>query len=326
LFNRLKNHSRIARLIVLTPVAFLGGCADRPFWLFHPHGPVAGAEFHYLIADVIVLSAILLPVTALLIWVLRRYRAAARAPHDPRWTHSTRLEIVVWGIPLLTVGVLAYLSYQGVFAVNPYGPRVLARAAAPERAAAQVSAEPGAGLEVDVITTDWQWLFVYPSLHIASANELVVPTHVPIHFRLTSATVTNDFFIPQLVGQIYVMPGMRTEQSMIADRPGAYHGIDAEFSGPGFSWMDFKVRALPRAKFEAWVRRAEHSNRRLSFRTFARFARPTVNLAGTITRFSKVQPGLFAHVVAQAKAGKAYPTPYAFTEDMHEAKFLRHAD
>ena len=323
--NRSHIHSRMRRLFMLLPALLLGGCADRGFWLFHPHGPVAGAELHYLIADVLVLLVVIVPATALAIWVLLRYRATARARHDPHWTHSTTLEAVIWGVPLAVVGVLAYLSYQGIFAVNPYGPGVL-KEADPPRAQSAAPFPPTHPLEVDVITTDWQWLFVYPSLHIASANELVVPTHVPVHFRLTSATVTNDFFIPQLVGQIAVMPGMRTEQSMLVDRAGRYHGVNAEFSGAGFSWMGFKVRALPPARFTRWAARASQSEARLSYQAFDRFARPTVDVTGKITHYSHVQPRLFAHVITQARAGKVYATPYAFSENMHAAEFRKHAD
>lgn len=314
--------SRLYRLLAPFAAASLGGCSDRHFWLLHPAGPVAATELHYLVIDVSILLVIILPVTLLAIWILRRFRASSHAVHDPSQTHSIRLELIVWGIPLLAVGLLAYFSVRGVLAVDPYHPGVLASRSATHG----LGRSAAAPLKVDVIATDWQWLFIYPSLHIASANELVVPTHVPIHFRLTSTSVTNDFFIPQLVGQIYVMPGMRTKQAMLVQHAGRYHGLAAEFSGPGFSWMDFKVRAVNAPAFDRWAARAARAKRRMSLRAFQRFSRPTVNISDTVTEFSHVRSGLFAHVIAQAKAGKVYPTPYAFSENMHAPVFRKHAD
>jgi hypothetical protein len=65
-------------------------------------------------------------------------------------------------------------------------------------------------LEVEVVSMDWKWLFIYPDQGIASVSELIVPAGRPVHVRLISATVMNSFFIPQLGSQIYTMPGMIT--------------------------------------------------------------------------------------------------------------------
>ena len=75
-----------------------------------------------------------------------------------------------------------------------------------------------APLEVEVVSLDWRWLFIYPREHIATVNHLVVPTGVPVHFRLTSTSVMNSFFIPQLGSQIYTMPGMTTQLNLQADQ------------------------------------------------------------------------------------------------------------
>jgi cytochrome o ubiquinol oxidase subunit 2 len=307
---------RMTRMLALFPLLLLSGCSDKHYWLFDPKGPIASAELHYMILDVLVMLVVIIPVTALTIWVLWRYRAAAQARHEPGWAHSNVLEFVVWGVPLVIVAILGYYSYVGIHAVNPYGPEVLAK-----KSVVETTRQGIAPLEVDVISTDWQWLFVYPKLHIASANELVVPTHVPVHFRLTSTTVTNNFFIPQLVGQIYAMPGMRTKQAMIADHTGEYHGLAATLSGPGFSWMDFKVKALNEQQFGQWVAGVKGAKAQLTYAAFDKFAQPTVNTSGKSVYFANVQPGLFKHVIQEVKAGKVYPTPYAFTENMQAPEF-----
>ena len=287
--------------------------------------------------DVAVMLAVV-GVTALLVtFFLVRYRKSNRKAHyDPSWSHSNLLEIFVWGIPLAIVAVLGYYSYRGIFEVNPYDPTVithpkghtaeagfhLLKPPAPQ-AAAHAIAAGARPLTVDVITTDWQWVFIYPRQHIATVDRLVVPVHTPVRFRLTSATVVNDFFIPELVGEIDVMPGMRTKQEMLADTVGTYGGFSADFSGGGFSWMRFATQVISPAHFKAWVQRQQQAPRSLTYATFDALAKPTINLHETPSYYSHVQPGLFDHVVRQVMRGRVYTTPMAMTEDMHHMTQVR---
>lgn len=304
------------RFMALLPLLFLGGCSTEHFWLFNPKGPISAAELHYMILDVAIMLVIVIPTTLMVIWFLLRYRAKAKAAYDPTWSHSNVLEVVVWGVPILVVAVLGYYSYVGIHEVNPYNPTILAKHT-------QANADP---LEVDVITTDWQWLFIYPKQHIASANELVIPTHTKVDFRLTSTSVTNGFFIPQLVGQIYIMPGMRTKQSLLAEHEGVYHGFSAALSGGGFSWMQFKTKAVSQSQFQDWVAKAQQSATHMTYADFEKFARPTVNIGQKTTYFSAVQPGIFEDVIKAARMGKVYPTPNALTENMQSEEFLKHSN
>ena len=68
-----------------------------------------------------------------------------------------------------------------------------------------------APLEIQVVALDWKWLFIYPNEGVASVNQVVVPAGTPLSFRITSATVMNSFFVPQLGSQIYAMAGMVTQ-------------------------------------------------------------------------------------------------------------------
>ena len=114
-----------------------------------------------------------------------------------------------------------------------------------------------APLEIQVVSLDWKWLFIYPREGVASVNQLVVPAGVPLRFSLTSASVWNVFFVPQLGSMIYTMNGMRTQMNLQADEPGTFHGLSAHFSGDGFSDMHFAVRAVSRRR----VRRLGHRRR-----------------------------------------------------------------
>lgn len=293
------------RLALLSPLWLLSGCTTRHFWLFHPRGPVAGTEMHIMGIDVLILLLIVVPTALLLIWFLWRYRASRKdSTYAPKWAHSTAIELVVWGVPVITVAVLGYIAYRGIREVNPYDPTVVVTSP---------SADP---LTVDVITTDWKWLFVYPKQRIATVDKLVVPTHTPVHFNLTSATVTNSIFIPQLVGQIYVMPGMRTKQSMLVNRAGTYDGFSATQSGPGFTWMQFQTKAMSEADFAVWVHRIRHGSGNLTYAAFNAFAKPSINVHEETAHYARVESGLFDHVIEQVRDGKVFPTRWAMTADM----------
>ena len=295
------------RLVWLTPLA-LAGCGDQQFWILRPRGPVASASLHALIVDVAAMLLIIGPTTLLVAWCIWRYRHGANGRYTPRWESSLPIEILSWGLPLAIVAFLSYVSFVATFQVNPFAPGVMASGGNPD-----ANRKP---VNVDVITTDWQWLFIYPDLHVAAANELVIPVHTPVRFRMTSATVSNDILIPQLMGQIDLMPGMVTRQGLIADYSGTYQGLAADFNGPGFSWMQFKTRVVSDTDYARWVASAQQAPRRLDMAAFERFAVPTINQLGTVTLFSHAEDGILDKLLMEIMAGKTYPTPPEMTEKM----------
>ncbi len=54
----------------------------------------------------------------------------------------------------------------------------------------------------------------------------------------------NSFFVPALAGQIYAMAGMETKLHAVINKPGVYDGFSANFSGDGFSHMNFKFHGM----------------------------------------------------------------------------------
>ena len=146
----------------------------------------------------------------------------------------------IWSIPALTVILLGGVIWIGSHQLDP-------------RAPIPGNSDP---LRVDVVALDWKWLFIYPDQGVAAVNQLVIPAGTPVEFRLTSATVMNSFFVPQLGSQIYTMGGMTTHLNLLADKPGEYPGFSANFSGDGFSEMRFVVKSVPTGDFNAWLEQA----------------------------------------------------------------------
>jgi cytochrome o ubiquinol oxidase subunit 2 len=245
-----------------------------------PQGPIGAAERTILLDATVIMLAVIIPVIVLTLGFAWWFRAGnPRALRLPDWEYSGRIEFVVWSIPALIVMFLGGICWIGSHDLDPKVP------IASER-------HP---LEVDVVSLDWQWLFIYPSQGVASVNRLVVPAATPIRFRLTSATVMNSFFVPQLGSQIYTMPRMATQLNLQADQPGTYPGLSAQFSGGGFSDMRFDVVALAPEAFPHWVETTQAAGGNLDAARYNQLAQPTENAPPAT--FGRVVPHLFEGVV-----------------------------
>ncbi len=149
-------------------------------------------------------------------------------------------------------------------------------------------------IEVQVVSLDWKGCSSIPKQGVASVNQLVVPVGTPVRFRLTSASVMNSFFVPQLAGQIYTMSGMTTQLNLLADHPGQYQGLSSQFSGDGFSGMRFTLEGRAGCPFEAWIGKARASGGTLDAAGYAALARPSKYVPPAT--YAAVDPGLFERI------------------------------
>ena len=232
----------VLALTLIPGTLMLGACEPG---VLSPAGPVAANERTILINSLAIMSAIVVPTIVLTLVFAWWFRAGnPRARYRPDFTYSGRLELLVWSIPLLVIMFLGGIAWISSHDLDP--PR---RLAGPNGS----NAKP---IEVDVVSLDWKWLFVYPGQGVGSVNRLVIPVGVPVTFRVTSGTVMNSFFVPRLGSQIYAMSGMENRVNLMADRPGRYRGISAHYSGEGFANMEFNADAVSPAQFAAWVARS----------------------------------------------------------------------
>jgi len=265
-------------LPALVAASLAGSC--RGAGVLDPQGPVAAAERLILLNATAIMLVVVVPVIALTLAFAWWYRASnKRATYSPDWSYSGHIELVVWSIPAMVVILLAGVAWTGSHLLDP--PRALKSGAKPIR--------------IEVVSLDWKWLFIYPDQRVAAVNDLVVPAGTPVEFMLTSATVMNSFFVPQLGSQIYTMPGMTTRLNLMADSPGDYPGLSAHFSGDGFSDMRFVVHAVSESEFLSWLARTQGEATALDADTYSQLAR-----AGSNTQtqtYSGVDPMLFEHIV-----------------------------
>jgi cytochrome o ubiquinol oxidase subunit 2 len=204
-----------------------------------------------------------------------------RALYLPTWSYSGRIELIVWSIPALVVFFLGGIAWIGSHDLDPAHPLASSR-------------KP---LEIDVVSLDWKWLFIYPDQGVASVNRLMAPVGVPLHLRITSATVLNVFFVPRLGSEIYAMNGMASQLNLQADEPGVFPGLAAHFSGDGFSDMNFEMHAVTATDFAAWAEATRSAGPELNDASYRTLLRQTQNV--TPYTYSAVEAGLFDAVLLQ---------------------------
>jgi len=290
----------IARLIVgMFLAATLAGCSEG---VFNPAGPIASAQREILFDSLGIMLAIIIPtILAILVFAWWFRASNRRARYLPDFDYSGRLEILVWSIPAMTVVLVGGVAWVGSHDLDPSQP-IISR---------------NAPLNVQVVSLDWKWLFIYPDLHIASVNALTIPVGTPVNFQLTAAGVMNSFWVPQLGGQIYTMAGMVTPLHLQADYPGTYPGLSANFSGDGFANMQIAVHALPAAQFAQWVDAVRRNGPVLDWQAYSGLAKPGT-VASPFT-YRSVDAGLFNRIVLPIAHPQSRPLrAAAATPGMHQ--------
>ena len=150
----------------------LAGCSG----VLDPRGPVGTAERLVLLDSLAIMLVIVIPVILATFGFAWWFRASnSRATYRPDWAFSGTLELITWAIPAIVITFLGGIAWFGSHALDPF--KALPSHARP--------------VEVEVVSLDWKWLFIYPNDGIAAVNQLVVPVGVPVHFRLTSSGVTR---------------------------------------------------------------------------------------------------------------------------------------
>jgi len=187
--------------------------------------------------------------------------------------------VIVWSVPLVIIIILAIITYRTSFSLDP-------------RKALESDKET---LRIQVVALDWKWLFIYPEQEIAVVNELAIPVDQPVEFLITSDTVMNSFFVPQLGSMIYAMAGMENQLHLLADEEGVYRGMSANYSGFGFSGMKFDAHALNDTNFDQWVNKVKGSPDVLTKDAYLKLTTKTKD--HPVEYYSSVNPLMFNRII-----------------------------
>ncbi|RMC93967.1 ubiquinol oxidase subunit II [Aquitalea palustris] len=271
----------------LSPVlaVLLSGCQGG---ILDPKGQVAADEKSLIITATLLMLLVVIPVIVMTFLFAWKYRASNKdAIYTPKWSHSNKIEAVVWIIPIIIVACLAVVTWKTTHKLDPYRPL-------------DSDKKP---INVQVVAMNWKWLFIYPDLNIATVNQIAFPKDVPVNFRITSDAAMNSFFIPQLGGQIYAMAGMETKLHLIANEAGTYKGMSSNYSGAGFSGMKFNAIATETPEqFDAWVQKVRASGKALNADAYLALVKPSENNAAAF--YTTPEPRLFDAVLHKYMAGR----------------------
>lgn len=273
----------IAVLVVLGVIALLAWYLHgRNIAVLDPTGLVAEKERNLIIIGVLLSAIVVIPVYIMTVSIAWKYRESnTKASYKPDWDHSRLYESIWWGIPIVIISILSVITWQSAHELDPF--KTLNSKVQP--------------LNVQVIALDWKWLFIYPSQNIASVNLIGIPENTPIDFEISSDTVMNSFWIPNLGGQIYAMPGMTTQLHLISNKIGSYYGSSANISGTGFAGMVFRAKSMSVSGFDSWVHTAQSSPNHLTMNAYHELAMPSEY--NPVAYFSSVANDLYNSTVVK---------------------------
>lgn len=275
----------LTRIFGVGAVMLLGGCNME---ILSPKGDIGAQEKTLLFTATGLMLIVVIPVIIMILTFAWKYRASnTKADYQPKWAHSTAIEVVVWTVPCIIVAILAVITWRSTHALDPYKPLVSEH-------------KP---VTIEVVSLDWKWLFIYPEYDIATVNEIAFPVDVPVNFRITSASVMNSFFIPQLGSQIYSMAGMETKLHLNAREPGTYAGISANYSGAGFSGMRFKAIATSQEGFDNWVKEAKASAASLTPAVYQELTKRSER--NPVVKYASVPPSMFDYILGSTMSKMA---------------------
>lgn len=290
---RMKPHAKLAATLLmgLSTLVLTSGCGQQ-LLVFNPKGPVGKSELQLIWLQIALTAVVIIPVLILLAVIVIRYRDRPdnKAVYRPEWSDNRVLEIIWWVIPIIIVGILGTVTAKKTFALTQ-PPKEATSTQQSSGQTTQVAPKP---LTIQVTSLDWKWLFQYPDQQIATVNYCVIPTNRPVQFMLTANGPMNAFWVPQLGGMEYTMPGMVMRLWLQADNTGDYYGHGGNFTGQGFAQMKFDVQAKTDAGFNKWVLQTQNNSPQLSQAEYDKLATP-----GTLTEmsFSSFPPHAFEDVV-----------------------------
>lgn len=230
--------------------------------ILFPKGLVALAERNLLFVIQALMLIIIIPVFILTFYFSWKYSYQnPKGIYDPDLVDNSIAEVIWWGVPLIITVIIAMLTWVRTEQLDPYRP---------------IESDKKE-MTIQVVALQWKWLFIYPEEKIASVNFMQIPKDTPVRFEITADAPMNSFWIPQLGGQIYAMPNMKTQLHLIANESGDFRGASANLSGEGFAEMHFITRASSEEDYQQWIASAKKSEKKLDFAEYNKLAAPSQN-------------------------------------------------
>lgn len=173
-------------------------------------------------------------VTLTIVFVVRYRRRPSRLEPEASPSHSTRLELLWSGIPIVLMVVMFVWSTRTYLEMT--GP----------------SAGAGTPLRVQVTARKWSWWFDHPGGK--GAAELHVVANRPAELVMSATDVIHSLYVPEFRLKQDVVPGRFTRMAFTPTLAGTFPILCAEYCGTDHSRMMSSVVVHPdQASFDAWA-------------------------------------------------------------------------
>ena len=208
--------------------------------------------FHNMILMPII-TAIVLLVLGLLIWVVVRYNKRSN-PVPARWSHNTVVEVIWTLLPVLILVFISIFSFKLLFAYHNM---------------------PKPDLTVKATGYQWYWSYELPDqkvaeyvsnilpeeeakaknlpYRLAATEPLVVPVNKVVRVLVTGADVIHSFAMPAFGLKMDGIPGRVNETWFKAEKVGTYYGQCSELCGVDHAFMPIEIKVVTQPEFNAWV-------------------------------------------------------------------------
>jgi cytochrome c oxidase subunit II len=199
-----------------------------------------------------------------------KFRKSKGAVPDTNFTHSTLLEVLWTGIPILIL----------VGSAIPATNKVM------ELYNANHSPKPY-DMTIKIVGQQWLWTYEYPADGVSYTsrldresdrlrqnknateaeinahkhylrdvdNPLVIPADTRIRFVITADDVIHAWWVPALGWKQDAIPGVINEAwtEVPASKVGTYRGVCAELCGKDHGFMPIVVKVVPKAEYKTWL-------------------------------------------------------------------------
>jgi cytochrome c oxidase subunit 2 len=225
----------------------LSGCRGENFVsALRPAGEVADMQFNLMKLSTYVMVGVILVVMIIFVIIFFRFRRKddndETIPKQVEGSH--KLEILWTSIPILLLLILAVPTVSATFNLADVSP---------------MEKKNSKALVINVRSHLYWWDFEYPGQKLVTSQELVVPTNERVYFNLKSLDVKHSFWIPAAGGKLDTNTDninkfwLEFDDKRSNEAGNLFYGKCAELCGPSHALMDFKVKAISRDKFDAWV-------------------------------------------------------------------------
>jgi cytochrome c oxidase subunit 2 len=178
-------------------------------------------------------------VTTVVLFAARNFRMRPGEEHldGPPIHGNTRLEVVWTAIPAIMLVALCTYAFLVLHDIEK------APAAGNER-------------QITVWGQQFTWTFDYvENGKKFSSAQLYVPENESVKFNVNTKDVLHDFWVPAWRMKIDAVPGIVTHYRVTPTKLGNYPVVCAELCGLGHAFMRQTAHILPKAQFDAWVKK-----------------------------------------------------------------------